>query len=184
MRFTLYPSGTFIDILYLKKEDIFIEDIASTLAKEPRFMGHMCENYSVADHCYYASSLVPKELALAALLHDSQEYLLKDMATHMKAKMYFKIHDNYITYKEVELSIQYTIFKSFGIEGQLPLDTRIKDVDDQLKIKEGHQFTKGKWDLPCNILEKLEPLDWKGSRDRFLNRFYAITKESPVNNNS
>lgn len=72
-----YPLAPRID-------DVAIEDIAHGLAFQCRFNGQTQYFYSVAQHSLMVASLVPRRLALAALLHDAAEAYLGDMVKPLK----------------------------------------------------------------------------------------------------
>ena len=63
---------------------INIADIAQSLSNMCRFNGHIKEFYSVAEHCFHASYLVPDEIALEALLHDAAEAYISDVTEPVK----------------------------------------------------------------------------------------------------
>ena len=70
----LAPSAEMVDIV----------DIAHALSLTCRWTGHTRYHYSVAQHSWYFSYLVPKEFALSALLHDASEAYLGDMNRPLK----------------------------------------------------------------------------------------------------
>lgn len=60
------------------------EDIALALSKICRFTGQSSEFYSVAQHAYLVSYLVPQQFAMEALTHDDHECVLNDISTPLK----------------------------------------------------------------------------------------------------
>jgi hypothetical protein len=74
-----------IDPTNLRPGDMRIEDTARALARMPRFCGN-CDrrNYSVAEHSWYVSYLVPARYARDGLLHDAHEILTADVPTPIK----------------------------------------------------------------------------------------------------
>jgi hypothetical protein len=89
-----------------KPEQIEIQDIAWALAHNCRFTGHTRFFYSVAQHCYLASFLVPERFALDALLHDASEAYLSDISS--PAKMLLP------DYRNIERRIEEAIALKFG----------------------------------------------------------------------
>lgn len=76
---TMYTaSGREINLLDPSPRSIAIEDIATSLARLPRFLGHTHEPYTVAQHCYLVSHYCTDAAALAGLLHDAHEAYLGD----------------------------------------------------------------------------------------------------------
>jgi len=67
-----------------RPQEVNIVDIAHALSMKCRFTGHTREFYSVAEHSYWVSMLVPTKYALAALLHDASEAYLCDVARPVK----------------------------------------------------------------------------------------------------
>ncbi len=68
------PSESAIDIV----------TIAHSLGNLCRFNGQCDKFYSVAEHCYNMSFVVPEELMLIALLHDAHEAFVSDIPSPLK----------------------------------------------------------------------------------------------------
>lgn len=71
----LMPSGFVLDLLEPDATGMPISDIAQCLASQPRWGGAARPWYSVAEHSVMVSRLVRPQLAFAALMHDSEEFL-------------------------------------------------------------------------------------------------------------
>ena len=81
-------SGRRVSVLSPEAKDLYIGDIAYSLAKQCRFNGHCSEFYSVAEHCVRGSELAEemygKEIAREFLLHDATEAYLGDLIRPVK----------------------------------------------------------------------------------------------------
>lgn len=99
--------GHFIDFKNPDPESIHIEDIAHALSNMCRFTGHVRSFYSVAEHSYWCSYMVPDEHALDALLHDAHEAYVGDVASPMKAYL--------PDYGLIEARVQQVVRKRFGL---------------------------------------------------------------------
>ena len=87
-------SGRRLDLLEPSPLDVEIEDIAHGLARVARWNGqtHGAHAFSVAQHSVIVEQLVSEfypaidpRWRLAALLHDSSEYVIGDMISPVKA---------------------------------------------------------------------------------------------------
>jgi 5'-deoxynucleotidase YfbR-like HD superfamily hydrolase len=105
--YILTHSGKKFFYLNPKPEQICIEDIAFSLAKQCRYNGHCTGFYSVAEHCFWVSKMISQEYALHGLLHDASEAYICDLPTPLK---------NLIPgYREIENNIQKVILNKFGL---------------------------------------------------------------------
>lgn len=75
-----------------------IEDIAHGLSLLCRFNGQTSEFYSVAEHSWLLSQVVPPEYALEALMHDGPEAYLPDICSPIKPFIvgFYEIEDRII----------------------------------------------------------------------------------------
>ncbi len=106
----LTRSGLYFDITDPSRNPFSINDIAHALSNLCRFNGHCNKFYSVAQHSVGVSQLVPKEHAMAALLHDAAEAYIGDMVTPLKKLI--------PAFKAIEGRIQ----REISLEYNVPLD--------------------------------------------------------------
>ena len=120
-------SGAHIWLKDMSKNDFDIIDIVTSLSKQPRWKGHMKpEHYSVAEHCYHCSYLVPEEHALAALMHDAAEAYLGDMPRPFKRLM--------PDFERYEKAMLEAIFQRYSIP--FPLHKTVKQADNEMLVTE------------------------------------------------
>lgn len=88
----VWSGSRFIDVLNPAPEDFILTEIATGLARETRFGGSSTRiPWNVAQHSLFTVHLaeqdgVDQRLTLATLLmHDSPEYMLRDMLSPVKA---------------------------------------------------------------------------------------------------
>lgn len=108
--------------LAVKLEDISEFDIAHSLAFQCRYNGHVKRFYSVAEHAYHMSYIVPQEDALWALLHDAPETYIGDMVRPLKKTMH--------EFRAIDERIMDVICEKFGLPLGMP-DT-VKEADNRI----------------------------------------------------
>lgn len=116
----LTASGRHIDLLRPDPALIDINDIAHALSNLCRFTGHTREFYSVAEHSVRVSGLVPRELALEALLHDAAEAYVGDVSSPLKAQLH--------EYRNIEFSIDQAIRQRFGLPAKQSREVKHADL--------------------------------------------------------
>ncbi len=113
-------SGRRLDLLDPSALDVEIEDIAHGLSRVARWNGQTSGewSFSVAQHCLLVENLVgrfkpgaPRQLRLAALLHDASEYVIGDLITPFKAAVGFD-------YKDLETRLLRAIHLRFGLPAE------------------------------------------------------------------
>jgi hypothetical protein len=176
----LTASGKYFDFNDPQPETIDIEDIATALSRICRFTGHTEEFYSVAQHSVLVSQLVPREHALAGLLHDAAEAYLGDVSSPLKQML--------PDYKAIEHRVEAAVFAAFGIE--FPLDPCIKQADLKMLVTERrdlmpypsysyHGIDKAAWywtesieACPGYVFAESS----EDARNRFLDRYDDLTR--------
>lgn len=115
-------SGRRLDLLDPKPEDIELADIAHGLARVARWNGQTVGEhaFSVAQHSILVETLLiaatpaaPRELVLAALLHDAPEYVIGDLISPFKAALG-------LDYKTFERRLLAAVHCRFGLPDVLP----------------------------------------------------------------
>jgi hypothetical protein len=114
-------TGRLVHPMRLTVDDVDIRDIAHALSMLCRFGGHAQQFYSVAQHSFLASQLVPPDEALWALLHDASEAYLVDVPTPLKRLAAMS------GYRAVEAQVQLTICHAFGLSHEMPASVHAVD---------------------------------------------------------
>lgn len=105
--YMLTHSGKRFYFLTSGPDAVDIDDIIWHLSLENRFTGATNRAYSVAEHSWRSSFLVPEEYALEALLHDASEAYLKDISSPLKSLL--------PDYHAIEHRVQTVIASKFGV---------------------------------------------------------------------
>lgn len=113
-------SGKPFDFVDIDVKNVDIEEIAHALSNICRFTGHTKQFYSVAQHSVLVSENVPKEDALAGLLHDASEAYLGDMASPLK-----QLIPEYLRF---EKEVQEILLEKFCLHTVLPASVKEADM--------------------------------------------------------
>jgi hypothetical protein len=157
-----------------KPEQICIEDIAWALAHSCRYTGHCRWFYSIAQHSFMASYLVPERFALEALLHDAAEAYITDASAPLKYM------PEMAGFREIEARVERVIAAKFGIS--YPLSASVKAADVRMLATERRDLMPPD-DEPWPSLEGITPVQTQivpfspeYSREAFMARYIALTR--------
>lgn len=174
MSWILTATGRHFSYLDPRAEDIHILDIAQGLASEARYNGHTRGFYSVAQHAWLASQIVPRGLALEALLHDATEAYCKDIPRPLKELL--------PDYQEIEARVDVTIRAAFGLP--VSMSSEVKRADLILLATERRDLMPEDA-TPWAILEGIDPLPRRittmqpsRAQAMFLKRYIELTTEN------
>lgn len=154
-------------------DDVDIRDIAHCLAIMPRYNGNTPEPYSVAQHAYYVSLMVPEEDALWGLLHDASEAYVADIVTPVKRHL--------PDYKAVEERLMAAICRKFWLNPEMPAS--VKEADYRILVTEANtffpkEFRPGDWRLdhiePYKNVNIVPYDSWRTAERVFMNRFNEL----------
>lgn len=188
-------SGRRLDLLDPSPLDIEIEDIAHGLARVARWNGQTkgAHAFSVAEHSVVVEQIVghvyPKlqpHWRLAALLHDSSEYVIGDMISPFKSALG-------VNYREFEDRLEAAVHIRFGLPPRAPVEIKrkIKRADricahlEAIQIagfgeKEARQFF-GR--VPPDLDVQIRPLPPNKAQALFLDRFEALSADLAMTTN-
>lgn len=170
-------SGGWLWFLDPRPEDIVLSDIAGALSKLCRYTGHTTEFYSVAQHSVMASKLVPKRLALAALLHDAAEAYIGDVSRPLKTLFETKAPG---VLREIENRIHSAVNEAFGIRLNASDKSIIKAADNVALATEKRDLLPGDtiWPgMPEPLEQQIEPLEPHKAEAQFMRRYRYIVRE-------
>jgi len=160
----------------LRDEDFHIEDIGHALSMLCRYGGHCRDFYCVAEHSVHVSYMVPREHALAGLMHDSTEAYLVDMPRPIKV--------GFPQYKDMEGKIWTHISRRFGLPLVLPKSVHAADAEILWHemtallhpVPAGHEWGMGS-ERPAilrpEIIRRWSP---EKAKRKFMERFKGLTK--------
>lgn len=124
-----------------RADEIYIEDIAHSLAMQCRYGGHSLRFYSVAEHSVIMSRFVSPANAMWALLHDASEAYLADVPRPLKRHL--------PGYKEAESRVMEAVCAAFRLPHDMPAE--VHEVDNRI--------------LADEIRQNMKPMDWHAKHD-------------------
>jgi 5'-deoxynucleotidase YfbR-like HD superfamily hydrolase len=163
-----------------RPEEVFIRDIAAGLSSSFRFLGATKQRMTVAEHCYIASYIGPKETALERLLHDAPEAYIGDLIRPIKVIPIFG--DLYL---RIEDGLMKAIATRYGLQYPFPADVRA--ADETLLKAEITQNIESKahalWnDESVVTSDQVKLFYWRPelAEAHFLDRFRELAKERDI----
>jgi hypothetical protein len=154
-------------------EDVDIGDIAHALSNLCRWAGHSPRFYSVAEHSVLVSTQVPRQHALAALLHDATEAYLVDLPRPIKKSL--------PEYIKLELLNWRVITERFKLDDKLP--DCVHYADDSVLLAEKAAFfpnvaiNNHLAVMPAHV--RIKCLTPKDAKQAFMDRYLDIVNLWP-----
>jgi uncharacterized protein len=168
-------SGTKFFPLDPRPDEINIVDIAHGLAHQCRFNGQTTRFYSVAEHAWHCSYLVPPEFAFEALLHDAAEAYVGDIIRPLKL-----IPDIRAVYTPIEEAVERVIAGRYGLT--YPWPAWVKKADEMMVTAEMEQIIRSQekghlHDSSVAAEIEVQCLEPVFARERFLMRFHELQEQ-------
>lgn len=187
-RWLQVARGRSFNYLNPRPEDFNIEEIATALARQTRFAGHMRmdypEIYSVAQHSVLVAKLADNKLA--GLLHDVHEFVLGDMGTPLKC-----LYDDLVpgfrkTQNRISDLIDQWVCDCIHFDVRELHSQAIKQADLKALATEKRDIMaacENPWlPLPEPDTEIIQPMTWQQARDAFLECYYTCPFETFTEN--
>lgn len=117
-------TGKYVNVFDPKPEMFVIEDIAHSLAMQPRFGGHLPIWYSVADHCIGGAISILPDHAYDFLMHEAAEAYLLDLASPIKKRIpgYRKLEDGLLKVLSEVFGFRYPFTKPVKLHDKWMLE--------------------------------------------------------------
>lgn len=164
--------------------DFVPEDIAHSLAMQPRYQGHCLEFYSIAEHCCLLHDFCidrgfPLEVAHWALLHDAPEAYIGDQNNPLKVYLRKRDGKTPTNYDLLDGHLMALIAIRFGLQG-VKAPPIIKEIDNRIRQDERSNMSECRWDdNPAPLGVKLHLWDWKTAKVEFLRRLLNLMASAP-----
>jgi len=166
-------AGHYFDFVKPHTCDVSIAEIAHSLSHLCRFVGHVRTFYSVAQHSYFASFLVPRAMALEALLHDAHEAFVGDTTSPLKQLL--------PDYRRVERRVEPAVLGQFGITLPLPPEVKLADLvllaTEQRDLMPPHEDEWASLGEITPLADAVVPFSSVTARALFLARFEELVAE-------
>lgn len=124
-----------IDLADLSPDDISAQDIAFSLAGQSRFNGNTRPLYTVAQHSVLCCLMAPRDLKLAALLHDAHEYIIGDIAPPAQRLLGFW-EEHPVCIPAAKISIDVEIASKFSMDSKSFNHSTIREIDARMLATE------------------------------------------------
>lgn len=162
--------GGYFDFVDMHESVYTIESLAHNIAAVCRFNGSVAKHYSVGQHSYLVSLMVPPEHTLSGLCHDLSESVLSDLNSPAKALC--------PDYKKLEKKVEKEMFSRLGLK--FPMHPCIKLADLGVLAAEIRDLQPQSSDWPA--IADIEPwpkkiVPWSAAKAKkmWLERFYELT---------
>lgn len=183
-------TGKAFDLLNPQPDMVCVEDIAHHLSLINRFTGATAEPYSVAQHSVLCACIVPRELALTALLHDAAEAYVTDVSRPLKEAM--RATDRVsnglavTAYDRLAWRVEEAIGNRFGLD-LVNLHPTVKAADMTMLATERvhlHHSAPKEWDVNVApftgfLASEIAPWSWRVAERTFLRVYEYVSKVSP-----
>ena len=174
-------GGRWVYPLDMRPEDIHIEDIAASLSKLCRYIGHTIGSgsYSVAQHSVIVSRIVPDEHRLWALLHDGSEAFIGPFDVARPTKKCLAILAGFDVVRLLEEPVQRAIAKRFRLPWPMP--ACIHEADLVVAATERrdvlHPSALDWGPMPAPLPTRIIPMRPAVARCAFMLRFRKLMRE-------
>lgn len=168
-------KGSYFDFEQPARSRIDVEIIAHALSHLCRFTGHCRSFYSVAQHAWLVSQLVPPQFAYQALHHDDAEAFVGDMSSPLKKML--------PGYKEIEHRVEQAVFRRMGLPDTLAPEVKRADlVALRTEQRDLMHIEGGQWPSLAGIEPIdgyfIDPVSPEEAKQMYLNRHRTLLAEA------
>ncbi|MFC7515080.1 YfbR-like 5'-deoxynucleotidase [Herbaspirillum sp. GCM10030257] len=170
-------SGHYFNFEDPHRNEFSIDDIARSLSKQCRFVGHTREFYSVAQHSVLTSYVVAPEYAYDALMHDAAEAFTGDVSRPLKQLL--------PDFKAIEKRVEEVVFTRFHVSNPLP--DAVKHADLVMLATERRDLMPDDGELwrgletISPLATKIEPVGHEAAYQMFVSRYLELLGLSGAN---